>query len=151
MMSRKGCVLHPHQFDSLKWMAALVENDMNGLLADDMGLGKTIQAISLICYLWEQKGIRNKPHLIIAPKSTISNWTREFEKWAPDLKVINLNPQMEVRGEIVKQMKKSGNMDVCITTYDALFYVPELRTRFKWYLVVFDEAHKLKNTESRTI
>ena len=42
MMSGEDCVLHPHQFDSLKWMAALVENNMNGLLADDMGLGKTI-------------------------------------------------------------------------------------------------------------
>ena len=42
MMGGEGCVLHPHQFDSLKWMAALVENKMNGLLADDMGLGKTI-------------------------------------------------------------------------------------------------------------
>ena len=42
MMLQEGCHLHPHQFDALKWMAALVENNMNGLLADDMGLGKTI-------------------------------------------------------------------------------------------------------------
>ena len=34
--------LEPHQFDALKWMAALDENNMNGLLADDMGLGKTV-------------------------------------------------------------------------------------------------------------
>ena len=42
MMGGEGCVLHPHQFDSLKWMAALIKNNMNGLLADDMGLGKPI-------------------------------------------------------------------------------------------------------------
>ena len=36
------CTLQPHQLDSLKWMVALVENNMNGLLADEMGLGKTI-------------------------------------------------------------------------------------------------------------
>ena len=72
-------------------MAALLENNMNGLLADDMGLGKTIQAISLICYAYETKGI-NLPNLIVAPKSTISNWMKEFAIWAPNLKVINLNP-----------------------------------------------------------
>ena len=34
--------LQSHQLDSLKWMASLYENKMNGILADDMGLGKTI-------------------------------------------------------------------------------------------------------------
>ena len=34
--------LEPHQFDSLKWLVSLDENNMNGLLADDMGMGKTI-------------------------------------------------------------------------------------------------------------
>ena len=34
--------LQIHQLDSLKWMASLNENDMNGILADEMGLGKTI-------------------------------------------------------------------------------------------------------------
>lgn len=50
--------LQPHQLDSLKWMASLYENDMNGILADDMGLGKTIMSISILCYLWENKNIR---------------------------------------------------------------------------------------------
>ena len=51
--------LEPHQLDSLKWMASLDANNVNGLLADDMGMGKTIQTISFICYLWETKGIKN--------------------------------------------------------------------------------------------
>ena len=37
-----------------------------------------------------------------------------------------------------------------MTTYDALSLVPELK-KYNWYLVVFDEAHKLKNSESRTV
>jgi SWI/SNF-related matrix-associated actin-dependent regulator of chromatin subfamily A member 5 len=41
-----------------------------------------------------------------------------------------------------------GNFDVCLTTYEAFRYVPEVISKFKWYYLVFDEAHKLKNSES---
>lgn len=64
---------------------------MNGILADEMGLGKTIQAISYIAYLTETKHV-HQPHLVIVPKSTISNWMKEFNFWTPDLKVVNLVP-----------------------------------------------------------
>jgi SNF2 family DNA or RNA helicase len=40
---------------------------------------------------------------------------------------------------------KHGEFDVCIATYEALRYVPEVYKKYKWHLVVFDEAHKLKN------
>jgi len=56
-------------------------------LADEMGLGKTIQTIALLCLILEKK--RNfGPHLIVVPLTTSSNWAWEFEKWAPDVKVI---------------------------------------------------------------
>jgi SWI/SNF-related matrix-associated actin-dependent regulator of chromatin subfamily A member 5 len=42
---------------------------------------------------------------------------------------------------------KKGKFDVCVTTYDALNIVPEL-IKYKWYLITFDEAHKLKNSEA---
>jgi SNF2 family DNA or RNA helicase len=89
--------LQPHQLDSLKWMASLYQNDINGILADDMGLGKTIQAIAILCYVYESVGKKNVSSLIVAPKSTISNWMREFARWAPHFKVVNLVPTMEVR------------------------------------------------------
>ena len=45
-----------------------------------------------------------------------------------------------------------GQFDVCVTTYDAIQIVPELKkTKFNWYLITFDEAHKLKNSESVTV
>lgn len=74
---------------------------MNGILADDMGLGKTIMAISILCYIWEHKNIKNDPHLIVAPKSTVSNWMKEFARWAPHFRVVNLNPKMEFRRDIL--------------------------------------------------
>ena len=75
---------------------------MNGILADEMGLGKTIQAIAYIAYLIEAKKV-TKPHLIIAPKSTISNWMKEFRTWMPTLKVVNLVPVQELRYQILEE------------------------------------------------
>lgn len=68
-------------------MVSLYNNRLNGILADEMGLGKTIQTISLVTYLIEKKQ-QNGPYLIIVPLSTLTNWSLEFEKWAPSVSMI---------------------------------------------------------------
>jgi ATP-dependent helicase STH1/SNF2 len=65
-------------------MISLYNNRLNGILADEMGLGKTIQTIGLISCLLEKKN-QNGPYLIIVPLSTMTNWSMEFEKWAPSI------------------------------------------------------------------
>ena len=44
----------------------------------------------MLAYLKEAKGI-DGPHLVIAPKSTISNWQREVERWCPSLKAFKFS------------------------------------------------------------
>lgn len=73
----------------LNWLISLYESGINGILADDMGLGKTIQTISIIGFLKQFKKI-NGPHMVIAPKITLGNWVREFQKWLPDARVVKL-------------------------------------------------------------
>lgn len=73
----------------LNWMISLYEGKISGILADDMGLGKTIQTISLVAFLKQYKKVAG-PHLIVAPKITLSNWVREFKKWMPSCKVVKL-------------------------------------------------------------
>ena len=53
-------------------------------------MGKTIQTIAIFAFVYETVRERTRPHLVVAPKSTISNWMREFEKWAPFFRVVNL-------------------------------------------------------------
>ena len=52
-----------------------------------MGLGNTIQTIALFSHLIEGKG-NEGPFLVVVPLTTISNWSMEFDKWAPDIRKI---------------------------------------------------------------
>jgi SWI/SNF-related matrix-associated actin-dependent regulator of chromatin subfamily A member 5 len=75
-------------------MVSLYETGINGILADEMGLGKTVQTIALIAFLREFKKI-NGYCLIIMPKSVVGNWIKEFAKWMPQCKVVNLIARKE--------------------------------------------------------
>jgi SWI/SNF-related matrix-associated actin-dependent regulator of chromatin subfamily A member 5 len=82
-------------------MISLYETGINGILADEMGLGKTIQTIALIAFLKEYKRITG-PYLIVAPKTTLGNWMKEFKKWLPTCRVVKLIALKEERDEILK-------------------------------------------------
>ena len=53
------------------------------------GLGKTLQTISLLGYMKHYRNIPS-PHLIIVPKSTLSNWMNEIKRWVPTLRAVCL-------------------------------------------------------------
>ena len=59
------------------------------LPATVQGLGKTLQTISLLGYMKNHLNIAS-PHLIIVPKSTLSNWMDEFQRWVPSIDAICL-------------------------------------------------------------
>ena len=89
------------------------------------------------------------PFLVIGPKSTISNWMKEFKLWAPFFRVVNLIPTKEHRDEIIREKMQPGYFDVCVTTYEAIYKCKAALQKHKFYLLVFDEAHKLKNSDSK--
>lgn len=61
-----------------------------GILADEMGLGKTLQSISILGYMFEHLGISG-PHIILVPKSTLSNWLNELRRWCPALRPLRFH------------------------------------------------------------
>ena len=142
-----GGTLKEYQVKGLEWMVSLYNNHLNGILADEMGLGKTIQSIALITYLIEKKTETGK-FLIIVPLSTITNWTLEFELWAPDLKTIVYKGTQQQRKELQYQVR-SGDFTVLLTTYEYVIRDRPILSKFKWAHMLIDEGHRLKNTGSK--
>ena len=50
-------------------------------------IGKTLQSISIVGYLHEFRNMSG-PHLVMVPKSTLSNWCNEFKRWCPVIRVL---------------------------------------------------------------
>ncbi|XP_073975791.1 SWI/SNF-related matrix-associated actin-dependent regulator of chromatin subfamily A containing DEAD/H box 1 homolog isoform X2 [Rhodnius prolixus] len=145
--------LMPYQLVGLNWLAVMHSQQLNGILADEMGLGKTIQVIAFFGYL-KQNGLSTRPHLVVAPTTTLDNWAIEFTRWCPDLRLAIYHGSPDERRELrVRWFKdKFSTMDVIITTYKIVANSPEERKMFRIMpleYVVFDEAHMLKNMNTQ--
>jgi len=149
-----GGQMRPYQLEGLNWMISLTEKGINGILADEMGLGKTLQSISVLGYMHEFVGVTG-PHLVMVPKSTLSNWMNEFKRWCPVLKVIKFHGNKEERDVIIREQIKPTKMhserewDVCVTTYEILNLEKGPLTKIAWRYLIIDEAHRLKNEASQ--
>jgi SWI/SNF-related matrix-associated actin-dependent regulator of chromatin subfamily A member 5 len=131
--------------EGVRWLVHLFHNNINGILADEMGLGKTVQAIGMIAYLAEQtKGSKS---FVIAPKSVLSNWMKEFSKWLPSLRVLMIGGTKEERAAQLRDVK-SGNFDVVVTSFEVVSLEKAAFKKVTWSYMVVDEAHRLKNENS---
>ncbi|CEP10281.1 hypothetical protein [Parasitella parasitica] len=142
-----GGRLKDYQIRGLHWMVSLYNNSLNGILADEMGLGKTIQTIGLITYLIEKKK-QNGPFLIIAPLSTLANWTLEFDKWTPSISKIVYKGRPQVRKELAK-IAKAGQFQVLLTTFEFIVRDAHTLGKIKWLYLIMDEGHRMKNANSK--
>ncbi|XP_060580707.1 SWI/SNF-related matrix-associated actin-dependent regulator of chromatin subfamily A member 5-like [Ruditapes philippinarum] len=144
----KGGEMRDYQVRGLNWMINLYENGINGILADEMGLGKTLQTISLLGYMKHYRHIPG-PHLVICPKSTLSNWSNEHKRWCPSLRTVCLIGSQEQRAEIIRDIMMPGEWDVCITSYEMIIKEKSVFKKFNWRYMVIDEAHRIKNEKSK--
>jgi len=103
----------------------------NRLLADEPGLGKTVQAIEFL------KTIEGRA-LIVCPATIKHNWLCELVNWGVDEKNIAVIPS-----------KPNPGAKFVIINYDLLekHYAKLDSARFR--VLIFDEAHYLKNAKSK--
>ncbi|MFC5742529.1 DEAD/DEAH box helicase [Dyella tabacisoli] len=135
--------LRPYQREGLRWLNALAEAGVGGVLADDMGLGKTLQLITHLLAL-KERGELTQPALIVVPTSLIPNWLSEVARFAPSLRVLTLHgPQ---RGGEFAQL---GGQDIVLTSYALLPRDVVTLRKQAFALIALDEAQQVKNPRTQ--
>ncbi|XP_035250471.1 chromodomain-helicase-DNA-binding protein 1-like isoform X1 [Anguilla anguilla] len=143
----KGIQLRPYQLDGVKWLVQCLENQEGCILGDEMGLGKTCQTISLLVYARGALGYEG-PFLILSPLSVMNNWREEMERFAPGLSVVCYQGDKEKRAELQRDLSSGRRFHVLLTTYELCLNGASFLKRWKWKVLVVDEAHRLKNQNS---
>jgi len=137
--------LREYQQQGVNWLQFLREYQLNGILADDMGLGKTIQALTHLL-VEKQQGRLTKPVLIVAPTSVIFNWANEIEKFTPQLSYQVLHG---IKRKVFLDENTLNNTDIIITSYALIVRDLEFYQEQKFYYLILDEAHYIKNTKTK--
>jgi SWI/SNF-related matrix-associated actin-dependent regulator of chromatin subfamily A member 5 len=121
-----------------------------------VSVGKTLQSISMLGYLSEYKNIVG-PHLVVVPKSTLSNWMNEFQRWCPTLRPLRFHGNKEERAEFIQthlrpavtsKSNSARDWDILITTYEIFNSEKTILAKIAWRFIIIDEANRLKNEAS---
>ncbi|KAK5009513.1 hypothetical protein LTR28_000659 [Elasticomyces elasticus] len=142
----KDLVMKDYQIVGLNWLNLLWSKRTSCILADDMGLGKTCQVISFLAHLQEEKvdGVQ----LVVVPGSTLENWLREFQRFAPSLTVEPYYGSQTERPTLRAHIEDNFSMiDVVVTTYDIAVKPDDNKflRGLEPAVCVYDEGHALKN------
>ncbi|TFY72686.1 hypothetical protein EVG20_g352 [Dentipellis fragilis] len=164
---RLSKVLRPHQVEGVKFLykcttGMVVENQYGCIMADEMGLGKTLQCIALLWTLVKQSPHANKPTIdkciIACPSSLVRNWANELVKWLGKdtiaaLAVDGKGTKAELLEKVARWVAASGRnvtQPVMIVSYETLRTLTTYLANCRIGLLLCDEGHRLKNSESLT-
>lgn len=137
--------LRSYQKEGVEWLERLRAMHLNGILADDMGLGKTLQAIVALTQYYNSTDEKTLS-IIICPTSLLYNWSEEFHRFNPNLKVLVVDGIPNQRKKILKNIHK---YQILITSYSLLQKDVEHYQKHRLGYVILDEAQHIKNRTTR--
>ncbi len=135
--------LRPFQEVGVQWLM----QHRNGILADDMGLGKTAQALRALERLVDEAAIQSA--VVVCPKSLLANWESECERWVPRLTAVRSVPAKDESDRVWSALL--GRVHIIVTSYEQLRPLPSPFMSKHVELVVADEAHRLRRSQSKLV
>lgn len=145
-MTFRGRLIAPYQREGVTWMAdreMATSGPKGGFLCDEMGLGKTIQLIATMLVNPKKRTI------IVVPKSIVTQWKEEINRFAPSLSVYIFDGS-----DRTKNSKDFEEFQVVIAPYSVLVnrgknqgntVIHEL----KWSRIILDEGHEIRSLRSK--
>lgn len=143
----QGRLIAPYQREGVAWMLwreLAHKGPKGGFLCDEMGLGKTIQLIAVML------GNTKRHTLIIVPKSIVSQWKDEIEKFAPHLRVLMFDGTGRT-----KNAQDFLGYDIVIAPYSvtsvpgAPLGTPTILHQVHWDRIILDEGHEVRTLRSK--
>ena len=137
--------LNPHQVEAALFAC---KNPLSRgvILADEVGLGKTIEAGLVLAQFWAE---RKRRILIIVPANLRKQWHQELlDKFALDAVILEAKSYNQFK----KQGKGNpfdGRRPVICSYQFAKSKIEDVRI-VAWDLVVYDEAHRLRNVYKKS-
>jgi len=138
-------LLRPYQLVGLTWLNLMCELHIGGILADDMGLGKTVQVLALLQHrIVNQPDLTPQTILVVCPKSVQAHWFAQANNLVPRLNCHILN-----KHDIVKKCHVKQHV-LLLASYGLVRHNIEAFSKWKYDLLIVDEAQMIKNDGSQT-
>ncbi|MCD4818945.1 MAG: DEAD/DEAH box helicase family protein [Candidatus Cloacimonetes bacterium] len=134
-----NATLRDYQIRGYQWLYHNCQIGFGSIIADDMGLGKTIQIISLLLKEKEKKKL-DYPALIIVPTTLLTNWEKEFIKFAPNMKIGIYHGT---------KRKIATGKDIVLTSYGIARQDKVKLNKANWHYIILDEAQNIKNPNTK--
>ena len=130
--------MRPYQLRGYEWLYKNSKIGFGSILADDMGLGKTLQTIAILLKFKEDNILEKEKALIVMPTTLLTNWDKEFQKFAPSL-------SYHIYHGSKRDISKFDNQDILLTSYGIARTDSDIIKKIKWHVLIIDEAQNIKN------
>ncbi|CAL8097038.1 unnamed protein product [Calicophoron daubneyi] len=144
-MGIRNIHLRDYQLVGTTWLNSCYLQNRGGILCDEMGLGKTCQVITFINTVLYRSPKTSV--LIVAPLSVLNNWGAEMTNFAPGINFLLYIGDKEARS-IKRNSYAVQPCPVLLTSYEMCISDEEFLKNVHWDILVVDEGHRLKNSES---